>query len=198
MSPLAAASSTGRLAGSLEQRLAEEVSQPVGSYLALPKADATDPEANTDSDAALRGDIRQAAGRQVFVESMADAWGTGAGAAPRRDWSPARFGADPPQALEALRTSVGRDVLNACAIPVGLIESADGTAAREGARRFVMMSCSGMAALMATEFAAKIAPIEIDFAALYARDLVGRSQAFSRLVGEGKLTVNDARAVCGL
>ena len=72
------ASTTGSLAGALELRLAEEISQPVGSYLPLPKADTTDPASNTSDDAELRGDIRTASGKQVLSRARrrdgAKAW----------------------------------------------------------------------------------------------------------------------------
>ena len=196
--PMATAASTSKLSGALEAMLASEVAAPQGYYLAVPKADAVDPKADTDGDAELRADIRRADGKQLLVESMADSWGAGPGAAPRRDWSPVRFGADPPEALFLLRSKIFLDTLSSCGVPLGLIENADGTAMRESLRRFVMTSCQGMARLMAAEFTAKIAPIEIDFTPLYGHDLVGRSQAYSRLVGEGKLSSAEALKVVGL
>ena len=191
------ASTTGSLAGALELRLAEEIAQPVGSFLPLPRADATDPDADTDDDAALRADIRAAAGKQLFVESTVAGWGEGMGSAPRRDWVPSRFGAQPPEVLNLLRSKVSQDVLSSCGIPIGMIENSDGTAMRESLRRFVMTSCQGLAALMATEIGAKIAPIEIDFSPLHGHDLSGRTQSYARLTDE-KLSAADAREVCGI
>ena len=137
-------------------------------------------------------------GRAVLVESMATAWGEGPGAAPHGDWRQHRFGADPPEVLEALRTSVGRDVLNACGVPAALVEPGATTAAREAWRRFVLSSCAGLAALVSDELGAKLAPTAIDFSALYGRDLVGRSQALGRLVKMAGMGLPEAREVCGL
>ena len=198
LSPLESACATGVIAGNLEQRLGEETGAAVGAFVPTPKADGTDPD-DPDADplAALRGDIRSAKGRAVLVESMASAWGEGPGAAPHGDWRQHRFGANPPEVLEALRTSVGRDVLNACGIPPGLITNTDGAAMREPWRRFILSSCAGMAALISNELGAKLTPTAITFDALYGRDLVGRSQALSRLV-KATMPLETAREVCGL
>ena len=199
MAPLEAARATGQLAASLEQRLGEEAGQPVGAYLALPKRDGTDPDAADDPDALLRADIRAASGRQVFVESMAASWGEGKGAAPLSDWSPKRFGADPPEVLEALRTSVGQAVLSACGVPAALATDADGTAARAGWARFVQSSCAGTARIVASELRRKLGvEVEIDFSRLFAHDVVGRSRACGMLVKMAGMELADARVICGL
>ena len=197
LSPLESASSTGALASNLEQRLAEETGASVGAFLPTPRSDGDDPEADDDPLAKLRGDLRSAKGRAVLVESMATAWGEGPGAAPHGDWRQHRFGADPPATLESLRTSVSRDVLNCCGVPPALLAAADGTAAREGWRRWAMSSCASMASLISAEVGAKLAEVEITFDGLYARDLVGRSQALSRLV-KATMPLPEAREVCGL
>ena len=198
LSPLESASSTGALASNIEQRLAEETGASVGAWVPVPRADGDDPDADDDPLAKLRGDLRSAKGRAVLVESMATAWGEGPGAAPHGDWRQHRFGADPPEVLEALRTSVGRDVLNACGVPPALVLNADGTAAREGWRRWAMSSCASMASLISAELGAKLAPVAISFDGLYARDLVGRSQALGRLVKQANMPLDEARVVAGL
>ena len=200
LSPLASACATGVLAGNLEQRLGEETGAAVGAFIPTPKADGDDPD-DEDADplAALRGDIRSAKGRAVLVESMATAWGEGPGASGQgAGWKQHRFGADPPEVLEALRTSVGRDVLLAAGIPPALVLNADGTAAREAYRRWAAGPLAALAALLSGELKAKLdADVTLDFAGLYARDLVGRAQAFSRLSGE-KLPPADALKIVGL
>ena len=199
LSPLESACATGVLAGNLEQRLGEEAGAAVGAFIPTPKADGTDPDdpaADPLSD--LRGDIRSAKGRAVLVESMSTAWGEGPGSAPHGDWRQSRFGANPPEVLETLRTSVGRDVLNACGVPPGLVMDSDGTSMRESWRRFILSSCAGMAALISDEVGAKLATTAITFDALYGRDLVGRSQALGRLVKQGNMPLADAREVCGI
>ena len=197
LSPLESASSTGALAANLEQRLAEETGASVGAWVPVPKADGDDPDVD-DPLAKLRQDLRAAKGRAVLVESMATAWGEGPGAAPHGDWRQHRFGADPPDALGTLRTAVGLDVLACCGVPGALVMSETSTGAREAWRRFILSSCAGMAALISDELGAKMAPTAITFDALHGHDLVGRSQAYSRLVGEGKLSSDAALKVVGL
>ena len=199
VSPLESASLTGVLAGNLEQRLGEETGASVGSFLPVPKADGTDPD-DPDKDplSELRGDIRNAKGRSILVESMATSWGEGPGAAPRGDWKSQRFGAAPPDILEALRSSVGMSVLNACGVPVSLAVDADGTSQRESWRRFVAGPVAALAAIVAAELQAKLdAPVTLSFTSLYASDLVGRASAFARISGE-KLPSDTAREIVGL
>ena len=107
---------------------------------------------------------------------MAASWGEGKGAAPLSDWSPKRFGADPPEVLEALRSSVGQAVLSACGVPVALATDADGTAARAAWARFVQSSCAGTARIVASELRRKLGvEVEIDFSRLFAHDVTGRA-----------------------
>ena len=130
-----------------------------------------------------RRHTRARRGELLLVESMATAWGEGPGAAPHGDWRQHRFGADPPAVLEMLRTSVGRDVLTACGVPPALFSSTDGTAAREGWRRFVLASCAGLAAIIADELAAKLSPVSIKFDA-FVRQGSRRTIASVRAAGE--------------
>ena len=199
LSPLESASSTAALASNLEQRLAEETGASVGAWVPVPKSDGDDPADDDDPLAKLRGDLRSAKGRAVLVESMATGWGEGPAASGQgAGWRQHRFGADPPEVLEALRTSVGRDVLNALGVPAALVEPGATTAAREAWRRFVLSSCAGLAALISDELGAKLAPVTISFDALYGRDLVGRSQALGRLVKQASMPLDQAREICGL
>ena len=100
--------------------------------------------------------------------------------------------------LETLRLSVSRDVLACCGVPAQLVEPGAATGSREAWRRFVLSSCTGLAALVSAEIGAKLAPVAITFDALYGHDLVGRSQALGRLVKQAEMPLADARAVCGL
>ena len=198
LSPLEWANSTGALAGHLEHRLGEEAASPVGAYLALPRADGTDPDDESDPLADIRADIRAAGGSQVLVETTAAAFGEGRGAAPTTDWKPNRFGANPPAALDALRTNVGMAILSACGVPVSLATDADGTAQRESLRRFVHVNVAALAAIVGAELGQKLdTPVSFTFAGLYASDLVGRSNALSRLV-KATMPLDEARVVCGL
>ena len=198
LSPLEWASSTGALAGNLELRLGEEAGAPVGSYVALPRADGDDPDSDDDPLADIRADIRAAGGSQVLVETTAAAYGEGRGGAPMTDWKPTRFGAAPPDVLDSLRSNVGLAVLSACGVPPALATDADGTSQRESWRRFVLGSVASLAAIVAGELGRKLdTQVQFEFPALYARDLVGRSSALGRLV-KAKMPLDEARLVVGL
>ena len=186
LSPLESASSTGTLAANLEQRLGDEAGASVGAFIPTPKADGDDPDDDDDPLAKLRGDLRSAKGRAVLVESMATAWGEGPGAAPHGDWRQHRFGADPPEVLEALRTSVSLDVLSCCGVPGALVTSATSTGAREAWRRFLFGSVAPLAKIVTEELAAKLSPeIGMDFEELRASDLAGRARAYKQLTEAG-------------
>ena len=196
ISPLGWARATGKLAANLEQRLGEEAGAPVGSILPVPQDGGDDPAA--DPLASLRADLAAAAGRPILTETTAAGWGEGKAAAPLGDWQPHRFGANPPAALGTLRDAASMAVLDACGVPRALAESADGTAAREAWRRFVMGACEPVAALIAEELERKLeTPIRFDFRALWAHDLQGRASAFKALVGGG-MAPGEAAATSGL
>ena len=169
----------------------------------MPKADGDDPEADDDPLAKLRGDLRSAKGRAVLVESMATAWGEGPGASGQgAGWKQHRFGADPPpKCSKRLRTSVSRDVLEfACGVPPALLSAADrnGRQGRVAQMGDVVMRFHG-SALISGELGAKLAPVEITFDGLYARDLVGRSAgAFSASCEGGDAVTGGARGMRAL
>ena len=199
LAPLAWAAHTGRLAGNLEARLGDEAGASVGSFISMPKNDGDPDKPDTDPNAELRADIRGADGKHLLVETTAAGHGEGMGSAPRDDWKPHRFGANPPATLDALRSNVGAACLTACGVPLSLaMADRDGTAAREGWRRFVLSSCVGLAAILADELRAKLDPVSFSFNALYAHDLVGRSQALGRLVKQGNMPLAEARVIVGL
>ena len=70
-------------------------------------------------------------------------------------------------------------VLDACGVPRALAESADGTAAREGWRRFVMGSVEPLLAIVREELAVKldVPGLAFDLSPLWAHDLAGRAAA---------------------
>ena len=201
IAPLTWARSTGALAANLEQRLGEEAGQPVGSYLPLPFEDGGDDDGDGDDDrqAMLRRDISQAKGRQVFVETTAAGHDQGKVAAPQRDWQPNRFGAAPPDVLDALRSHAGEAVLNACGVPISLATDADGTSQREAWRRFVMGSVEPVARMVAAELSRKldVPGLRFDFSSLWAHDLAGRAAAFKSLAAGG-MEIERAVGVSGL
>ena len=204
ISPLQHASDTGSLAAWIERRLSEEASAPVGSFLPIAKFDA-DPGADLDGDdaddplALLRRDIGTSRGQTMIVESQMAAADSPA-SAPRKDFVPQRFGANPPQGLIELRQQVTRDIGAACGIPRALLDAtASGQAARESWRQFVATSVDGLARRLEAQLLVQLGvTIQIDTSPLGGRDLAGRASAFGRLIkGEG-MSVADARKAAGI
>ena len=90
LSPMDFAAATGRLAGSIEQRLSEEAGGPSGYLIPVPE----DPGGeNTEDDALsdLRADLANLKGKTGLVESAMGGWGD-PGAKPKKDFLPSRFG----------------------------------------------------------------------------------------------------------
>ena len=197
ISPLGWAIATGSLAANLERVLGQESGGVVAHVLPVPQ-DGGDRSAD-DPLKMLKADIAKAAGSTVLTETTADAFGEGSAAAPRSDWMPRRIGANPPAALGELREDASAMVLAACGIPPSLANPiSDGTAQREGFRRFLTTACEPLAALIAEELAAKLEePVTFGFENLYAHDLAGRAQAFERL-SRGGVDVLAALRVAGL
>ena len=179
LGPLQLASATGTLSGVIEQRLGEEAAAPSAIVLPLP-ADG----GNVDQ---LKDDIAKAKGRPVTVKTTSGGWGEGPGSAPQRDWQQSRIGADPPEALIDLRRESILSVMSACQVPISLITDADGTSQREAWRRFVMGAVEPLSRRMGEEFSRKLDLPSVDFRfrSLWASDLIGRTQAFQRLVQSG-------------
>ena len=196
--PLAWAQQTGKLAGNLEARLSEEAGGPVGHFLPVPQDGGDGGE--DDPLASLKGDVRGAKGRVLFVESTAAGWGEGKIAAPMRDYQPSRFGANPPAALAGLRTDAGLAVLAACGVPVSLATDADGTSQREAWRRFVMGTVEPiLAGPVRDELARKLElpDLAFDLRGLWAHDLQGRAVAFQKLVAGG-MPLDEAARLSGV
>ena len=149
--------------------------------------------------AQMRLDLANAKGRTILTETTSAGWGEGRASAPQRDWQTARIGADPPTTVATLRSDAAMAVLDACGVPRALAESADGTAAREGWRRFVMGAVEPVAELVAEELEAKldVPSVRFDFSGLWAHDLQGRAASFKAMVGAG-MDIPQAAATCGL
>ena len=192
IAPLAWASITGALAARLELRLSEEAGAPVGSVIPVPQ-DGADKSLTE-----LRNDLRKLKGNMALVETTAAGHGDGRQFAPREDWEPKRFGADPPATLPALRSDVGQAVLGACGVPPSLFLDADGTSQRESWRRFIMGSVEPLLNQVAGEFSVKLdAAVSFDLMGLWAHDLQGRAAAFQKLVAGG-VAVTEALTTSGL
>ena len=144
LSPLAYATLTGTLGAALEQSLGYKAGGAVARLIALPEGHQS-PDGLTDA-------IRTARGRTLLPETTAGGWGDST-TAPRKDFQPARLGADPPSALVNLRQHVESSVLACFGIgaPLGPSGLNDGTAAREAARRLWTLTIQPLAAVIAEE-----------------------------------------------
>ena len=122
-----------------------------------------------------------------------------AATAPRRDYQVARFGANPPESLIALRDKVAADVGAACGIPRGLIVSTGSAqSARESWRQWVAGGVDGLARRIEAQVLEQLGvEIRIDSTPLAGRDLAGRAGAFARLA-KGGVPIADARVAAGI
>lgn len=193
--PLQWARATGTLAANLETRLGEETGAPVGNLLAIPK------DGGDSALESLRKQLGSLRGKTALVETTAAGWGDGRGAAPMGDWSQKRIGGNPPPVLNELRSAAAVSVLAACGVPpaLGMIGTGtDGTAQREGWRRFLHGTISPVAATVADELAVKLeSPARLNFDGLFASDLTGRARAFAGMVNAG-MAIDKAAALAGL
>lgn len=206
ISPLAWAKQTGALAANLELRLAQEAGSPVGSVIPLPFG-RTGRDGDEDADAHvdqyvddLAKSLAAAKGAPQLLETTAGGFDQGKESAPHRDWKPARFGADPPAVLDALRSASAMSVLDACGVPSALaLANADGTSQRESWRRFVMGTIEPALATVRDEFAEKldVPDLAFDLRGLWAHDIAGRAAAFKALAAGG-MALDAAAAASGV
>ena len=182
--------------GALEQRLSEESAAPSALLLPIP-ADGGD-GGEGDPMAKLKTDIAKAKGRPVFLKTTR-AFAEGPASAPQRDWQQSRIGANPPEVLVNLRKESILSVMSACQVPISLITDADGTSQREAWRRFVMGSIEPLSQRMAEELSRKLdlPSLDFKFRSLWASDLIGRTQAFQRLV-QGGMGIQEAVSAAGI
>ena len=164
----------------VERSLADEAGGPVAQLLPVPQ-DGGD-GGDGDPLAGLKSDIKDAKGSALLVETTSGGWGEGAVNAPRADWKQARLGPMPPDAMVKLADSAFSRVLAAAGVPPSLfVDDADGTAQREGLRRFHMGTVVPLARLLEVELSEKFGvSVTLQFDN-YPRDMVSRAQVFSKL-----------------
>ena len=147
----------------------------------------------------LKTDIASAKGRPILLKTTSGGFAEGPASAPQRDWQQSRIGANPPEVLVNLRKESTLSVMSACQVPISLITDADGTSQREAWRRFVMGAIEPLSQRMGEELSRKLELPSLDFKfrSLWASDLIGRTQAFQRLVQSG-MGISEAVAAAGI
>ena len=190
--PIESASLAGRLSAETSAALGDEASGPRGALLPLP-LDGADPTLEL-----LKGDLRKLSGNLALVESVATMHPGADRNAPAGDWQPRRIGANPPAAEISMHQTATSEVLAACGVPVALFAEGEGTAAREGFRRFLHSTIQPLGRIVSGELSAKLdTPVSLGFDALFAADLSGRARAFQSLVGGG-MDPGKAAGLAGL
>ena len=193
--PLQVATLAGKLSAHTANALANEAAGPHGSFVAIPSpVDGTD---DTVILAKFREDIRKAKGDIVLGE--AGDWDE-SGQAGRNvvDYTPQRFGADPPEPLVSLHSQAFQEILGACGVHPSLVRQSDGTSMREGYRLLLHSNIAGLGKLASHELSIKLGtPVEFNWRELRAADIAGRARAFATMVS-GNMPIQDALANSGL
>ena len=193
--PLSWACTTARLGSEVERSLADEAGGPLAQIISVPQ-DGGD-GGDTDPLALMKADISGARGKALLVETTNSGWDSGKAQAPQKDWRADRLGPSPPDAMATIRKSVFEHVLAACGVPPSLFVDSDGTAQREGLRRWHLGTVLPIARMIEHELSGKLdAEIKLKFDN-YPLDLAGRAAAFQKLVSAG-MPITEALATTGL
>ena len=199
--PLALAHLAAKAAAEAERSLGDEAGGPIGQLLTTPEgeevADDKDDTTPPDPYADLRADIGKARGAALLLETTSGGHGE-RGNAPARDWVASRLGPNPPAALVQAAADGYERMLSACGCPPSLfMGNADGTAQREGLRRWHQSTVLPVAKLLTHELSARLeAPVEFVFDN-YPLDMVSRAQTVAKLVSAG-VDLSTAKAAVGL
>ena len=190
--PLQRAIESGQLAANIEKSLREETGGVVGYLLPIPT------DANDETIASLKGDLKNLAGKTSVVETTAGGWGEGRFAAPKSDYVPQRIGPNPPQSLSLIHSSIQGAVLAACGVPVELVQPADAGGQREAWRRFLHGTIGPLSIILADELSRVFnRDVSLQFESLFASDIAGRARAFGSLV-QGGIPIEKAASLSGL
>ena len=158
----------------------------MASLIVTPEGTDTDSKDDSDPWAGVREDLKSARGGLALLESTAHGGGDGPSAAPKRDWDPRRLGPSPTEAMVKLADAAFSRMLAACGVPPSLfLGNADGTAQREGLRRWHMSVVVPITRLLEFELRARF---EVDVSLRhdgYALDLVSRASVVDKLVRAG-------------
>ena len=198
--PLTNCGLSARILGGLSRRLGDRAVQPTGGFLPVPKHD-VDPDDDSSPNDDLGGDIEQASGRLLIVNTTAGGDGDRA-AAPARDYNPTSFGLDVGSGeASTLMDQVEGRIFSATGIPPGLGGGAtSGQAVSSLYRQWIFNSVQGLAARIGAELEEKleVKPISFGFNRLGHINVAERAAAVARLVDKAKVPVDQALEVAGL
>ena len=178
--PLQVAYLAGELSAETVKALADESSGPRGSFLPIPGTDGDD-----DTVDKLKGDVRNANGSLLIVESMADDF-QGGGNAPSGDWVAKHFGPSPSSAMIDLMQAIKVEIYAACGIPPGVYVTGAAASIREAWRLCLFSTIGPLGRIILTELRAKLdTDLDVGWDELRASDVQGRARAFQSLTNGG-------------
>ena len=201
ISPVQWARLTAAGLANLEAMVTSEAGSPFGYLLPTPAdVDDTDDNDPDDPNAQLKADLFTARGRTLIVHDPAlDEDNAGRGPRPGAYRHIARFGANPPESVEGLRTETSRSIVAACGLPPAVMEArVDGTLARESYRQGVI-AVRAVARGMVAELRTKLdrPGLDLDLSPSRSSDTAGISRSFKQLVEAG-VHPDDAAAITGI
>ncbi len=184
------AAETARTASRAERSIGDEAGAAVGSIVALPES--SDTVFNT-----IKAALDKLRGEAIPVETAAAGWADDRVTAPKRDWGATRIGGAPPQGTVTARQAAQDGLLGAFGVPAALYNPGDGTAAREGLRRFWIATVIPLLRALCFEARAKLeGDCQFRFDP-YVLDVTGRASALKALTEAG-VELADARTLVGL
>lgn len=190
--PIQSANLDARLLAAIVKALGDEALTPRGYFIPVPKTGGQDASVEL-----LKGDIKQADGSSLLVESMSDSWQTGGQGQANHDWQVRRFGANPPEGLLKLYKQAHNAVLEAYGLSSALLADSTGTGSRESWRIALFGLINPLAKMIENELLAKLGiQAQLNFDELRASDLQGRARGFKSLV-DGGVPVDQALQMAG-
>ena len=184
------ASDTAKTLGGIERTLEQEAGNRSAYLLPLPGDPADNPK--------LKESLKNRKGGLIAVRTQQGGMGDRTEAI-RDEWRPKRVGQDPPENLLKLRQAAEYSVFAACGLPPALFspDATDGVL-REGQRQALHAFIEPAARFVEAEARDKLdVELRLDFDALRAADLRGRSQAIKALVEAG-VPLDEALRRAGL
>ena len=181
---------TAKLSAELERSLADESSGPITNLVPVPEG-LDDPQM-----VSLATKIKNARGKVSYPETNAGGAGE-RGGRPDRDWKPERLGPTPPAGAVELSDKAFSRMLAAFGCPPSIFMDSDGTAQREGLRRWHLSTVKPIARLIESELSRKLeTAIKLKFDS-YPLDMVSRATVVDKLVRAG-VSVAVALSAVGL